>query len=516
MGAHVLAVDLGSTGIKVAVVDPDGVVLAGTGEVLPLLFTVDGGAEQDPEGWWDALGRCSRRAIATAGVNGDEVGLVAVTSQYTSIVAVDDRGLPLGNVIMWMDRRGRRHHTAIADGATAERWREVHGAAPSGYDDLGHIAFIRACWPDVYERARAFVEPMDALAARLTGRVTSTQNTAFPLFSVDNRTWGATTYSDELLGLSGLDPSKLAELVPMGTPRGCITPSAATHLGIATSAIVADATIDSVTSAIGTGAVEGSRCGLIIGTTSVMATHVDSKRHDPAHGLTTAPSPVTDSWFLLAENGMGGKNLDVFVNQFVFADDGLSAPAGDDAFDRVLDLAATSPTGANGVLFLPWLLGSMAPRFDRRVRAGFLNIGLGTTRADLARAVLEGVGLNAAWLLPHFAELAHTCYGELSLGGGGAASPLWGQVVADATGVSVRRLESSRTTNAHGAALLALVQAGRATFADVPSMLRTAEVHHPEPVAEARAARRLQAMTELHQHLGPIHDLLNHHSEAMP
>jgi xylulokinase len=505
---NVVAIDLGSTGVKVAVVDGTGCVLAGAGEVLDVIHTPDGGVEQDPEQWWAAIGRCSRRALAAASVDGADIGLVAVTSQYTSTVAVADDGRPLANAIMWMDRRGRRHNPAIGDPSLVPRWIELHGMAPSGNDDIGHVAFIRAEWPQVYQQAAAFVEPMDYVAARLTGHVTATQNTMFPMLSVDNRVWGATQYSDELLAMSTLDIAKLPPLVPLGQPRGAITASSAQHLGISPKACVMGATIDSVTSSVGTGAIDASSCGLIVGTTSVMATHVTSKRSDRAHGLTTAPSPLPDTWFLVAENGIGGKALDVFVNQIVYPADGLSGDRPGDAFERVLQAAAQVPPGANGVMFQPWLTGSMAPGNQRNVRGGFVNVGLNTDRRDMARAVLEGVAMNAAWLLPHFSALAQHTYAEVTLGGGGAASPLWGQIMADCFGVPVRRLAQPSTTNAHGAALLALVEAGHVALTDVPSMLRTAQLHEPDATASPVHHALLAAFVDFHERTAPFYTSL--------
>jgi xylulokinase len=509
MSGHVLAADLGTTGLKVALVDEHGQVRSSAGEVLPTLTTPDGGAEQDPEEWWAALGRCSRRAIADAGVAAGDVGLVAITSQYTSTIAVAADGTPLANAVMWMDGRGPRHHPCVADERTRGRWQEIHGMAPSGYDDIGHIAFIRAEWPDVYDAAHAFVEPMDALAGRLTGVVTATQNTMFPMLTVDNRDWGLTGYSADLLELSGIDPGKLPKLVPLGEPRGPVTATGAEHLGVSARALVTGATIDSVTTAVGTGAIGPEACGISVGTTTVMVTHLDSKREDPAHALLTAPSPLPCAWFLVAENGIGGKALDVFVNQIVFPDDGLAGPPPVDAFDRVLAAAGVVPAGSRGVLFLPWLVGSMAPGRSRSVRGGFVNLGLGSTRGDMARAVLEGVALNAAWLLPHFSLLAERSYDEISLGGGGAASPLWGQIFADALGVTIRRLDNPRTTNAQGAALLALAETGAIALADVPSLLGVAEVHLPNPAAHHLYARLGAAFVDFHERSGPFYEILN-------
>ena len=504
MNACVVAIDLGSTGVKVAVVDDAGRVLAGAGEVLTMITAPGGGVEQDPREWWDAIGRCTRRAIAASCLDAGDVAFIAVTSQYTSTVAVAADGAPLANAIMWMDRRGRHHNPAV-DPTTVPRWLEVHGMAPSGNDDIGHVAFIRSQWPDVYERAAAFVEPMDFVAARLTGTVTATQNTMFPMLSVDNRVWGASEYSAELLAMSGMDVDKLPPLVPLGQPRGVITAEAAGHLGVSPRAQVMGATIDSVTSAVGTGAIDASGCGLIIGTTSVMATHVGSKRIDAAHGLTTAPSPVPDSWFLVAENGIGGKALDVFVNNVVYPADGLGGERPADAFERVLAAAAGVRAGANGVLFLPWLVGSMAPGYLRHQRGGFLNLGLTTDRRDMARAVLEGVALNAAWLLPHFAALAEQQYPLVTLGGGGARSPLWGQILADCFGVPVRRLADSSTTNAHGAALLAQVEAGHMRLTHVPDRLRTAELHEPQAGTAGFYRELRDAFIDFHDRSAPFY-----------
>jgi sugar (pentulose or hexulose) kinase len=126
----------------------------------------------------------------------------------------------------------------------------------------------------------------------------------------------------------------------------------------------------------------------------------------------------------------------------------------------------------------------------------------------MARAVLEGVALNAAWLLPHFSALAGHRYGEVALGGGGAASALWGQILADCFGVPVRRLAGSTTTNAHGAALVALAEAGRLAFADVPSLLTTAEVHEPSAHC-GRYRHLLDAFVDFHDRATPFYDSLN-------
>lgn len=492
----VLAVDLGTTGVKVAVVDGDGAVRGVAGEVIPLLFVEDGGVEQDPNVWWAAVGRCARQAIASSATPGDDIGFIALTSQYTSTTPVDRQGMPLANTIIWMDGRGPAHRSPFS--RDVERFVDTHGLVPGNNDDVSHIDVLRALLPDVYAATFAFVEPMDALAARMTGRVTATQNTMFPMLACDNRTWGSVEYSDDVIAMSGLPADKLPPLVALGEPRGRVTAECAAHLGVSSKAVVTGATIDSVTAAVGTGAISPDRCGVIIGTTAVMAAHLPDKRHDIRHGLTSAPSPLPDSWVLVAENGVGGKALDVFVNNLVFADDGLGHRADETSYQRVLDAAATSPCGSNGVLFLPWLVGSMAPSFDVHQRGGLVNIGLASTRSDMARAVLEGVAMNVSWLLPHFSRLADRHYDEITFGGGGARSPLWGQILADACGTRVRRLARSSCTNAHGAALLALSEIGECALGDLPELLVTAEVHEPDPAGHRLLSTRTATLRAYH------------------
>lgn len=467
---YVLAIDLGTSGVKVAVVDPDGVVRSSAYEPLTTTFLPDGGAEQDADAWWEAIGRASRAAVATSSA---APWVVAVTSQYMSVVAIDRAGRPLAPVIMWTDRRGGDLHPLAGNFDVWERWIDVHGLVPLDNDDVGHVAVLRDRYPEHAGSLAAYVEPADALTARLTGRVTSTPSTAFPLMCTDNREWGSVDYDDELLALAALSRDVVAPIVPVDEPLGPLTNDAAAHLGVGADAIVMPATVDSITSAIGCGAIDSTRVAFVIGTTSVAATHVDAKQVDLAHGITSTPSPLPGKYFVMAENGMGGKALDLFVNQLVYADDEFgTGPAPADAFERAERAASSVAPGSDGVLFLPWIAGSIAPAPDDDVRGGFAGVGLATTRAHLVRAVYEGVALNAAWLLDPFQEFAGQFYGELTLGGGGARSDLWAQVVAEACGVVVHQLDDPAHTNARGAAFLALSQLGHLSLDDIPGLLR--------------------------------------------
>jgi xylulokinase len=482
---HILAIDLGTTGLKVAVVAADGTVLGTGGERHTLRLLPDGGAEQDPEEWWQAIGRCSRRLVERA----SDIAAIAVTSQYMSLVAVDDHGLPLSACQLWMDRRGADLHPMLGRHEHLGLFLERHGLPPLPTDNVAHLYRLLADHPEL-STAR-FVEPGDSLTARFTGRVTATQTTVLGMLASDNRRWGVGGFDDELLSLVGIEERQLAPLVPAGSVVGTVTAETAEHLGVSRRTVVLTASIDTITSAVGTGAVDASSCGLIVGTTSVLVTHVVDKRSDLANGILTLPSSLPDRWFVMAENGVAGKALEQ-----------AAVLTGYGSVDDALADAASAPVGCSGVAYAPWLVGSMAPGGDDKVRGGWVGLGLEASRNDMIRAVLEGVALNAAWLFAPFQALTGSAYDHVIVGGGGARSELWMQAFADCLGLPIHRLRDPQTSNVVGAATLARVQLGELALGEVADVLSVDIVFDPDPVAHSALQSGRERLIELHRHLG--------------
>ncbi|MFN8021605.1 MAG: FGGY family carbohydrate kinase [Acidimicrobiales bacterium] len=485
----VLAIDLGTGGPKVAVVDRSGRTLAWSSQPVTTTFVDGGGAEQDPEQMWIAIVAATRATLAALEPRPPLVA-VAVTSQYMSTIPVAADGRPTGPCILWMDTRGAAHNlTRLAvDGAFA-LFVERHGLIPlpSGNDNVAHAHVVETFHPDSFAAAAALVEPMDYVTARLTGRVTATQSTAFGQLVCDNRTWGSVEYDPELVAATGLRPDKLAPLVPMRGVVGEVVSRVADQLGVPAGLPVVPGTIDSITSAVGTGALGPDTGAVVIGTTSVMVTHVDQPRGDLRSGLLAVPSPVPQRYYVMAENGVGGRALEWAARLFGYGDDIAGA----------LDDLGSLPDGADGVEFAPWLLGSIAPEPNDDVRAAFTGLHLRHDRRHLVRAVLDGVALNLGWLRPPMEAFVGTTWPSLAFGGGGAQSALWAQVLADALDRPVRRLAQPRATNARGAAFLAFADLGAIALDEVPSLLDVAAVHDPDPARRehvAAALRRLQAL----------------------
>jgi xylulokinase len=484
-GDVVMAIDLGTGGPKVALITIDGQCLGWRARPVTTRLVGAGGAEQDPEEMWTAVCDAARQVMDECGR--PQLCGVAVTSQYMSTVPVAADGTPTGPCILWMDCRGATHARTLLSDESFLLFVERHGLfpLPSGHDGVSHVSVLRDLHPDSYAAAAAFVEPMDYLTARLTGRVTATQSTMFGQLVCDNRTWGLTEYDRDLVAATRLDPAKLPALVPMGDVIGEITTVAAAELGVAAGVPVLAGTIDSITSAVGTGAVDAERCGVVVGTTSVMVTHIGEQRNDVMSSLLTVPSPLPGQWYVMAENGLGGRAFDWAYHLLGFT-------------DAESALASAASTEAQGVRFAPWLTGSLAPAPDEQVRGAWVGLGLGHGRAEMIRAVLEGIAANLGWLYPALEQFAEASYDHLTFGGGGAQSGLLAQMLADACGRDVRRVAAPRATNARGAALLAFHQLGRLTLDDLPERVPVESWHHPTEAGMVKMAANVTALRALH------------------
>lgn len=462
--AVVLAVDLGTSGVRVALIDRAGRALASATAPVAMRRGPGAAAEQDPEEIWRAFAGCVGSALGSAPGTARRVAAVVCASQFSSLLPVDSRGLPLGPLVLYLDGRGAPMSRALTERSPGlwALWLERHGmpCAGGGQDSLAHMLWFEAERPELHRAAHAYVEPMDYLTARLSGRVTANVCTAFPLLLTDNRRGSEGGWCDELIDAAGVDRAKLPELVAPGSTVGELLPEHARAWGLPPGVAVLSGMNDTCALALGTGSHLGSQLGVSIGTTLVATTLVESMRSDLRHFLLTQPAPLPGRHVLMAEGGLGGKAVEFVLEKLVYARDALGDHAADDAFARVDAAVAATPPGAGGVLFLPWLTGVWAPAGDLRARGAFLNLGLETTREHLVRAALEGVAFQLRWMLPHVEALTGRRHDELVFTAGGARSDAWAQILADVCDRPVRQLAEPVLTNCRGAALLALGRLG--------------------------------------------------------
>ena len=520
---HILALDLGTSGVKLALVRADGRLAETAVEQYGLNLLPGGGAEQDPDDWWQAIVGAARRLLARGLVPVADVVAVAVTAQWSGTVPVAADGTHLANAVTWMDSRGAKYIDAVTGGRLKVQGYDVRrlrafvsktGGIPShsGKDPTAHILWLRHERPDVYAAAAWFLEPADYLNLRLTGRAVSSYDCITAHWVTDNRDVGAVRYDDELLRLSQLDRAKLPDLVPSATVVGPLTAAAAAELGLAPETKVVTACGDVHSAVLGSGALADYEGHLYIGTSSWLSCHVPWKRTDLAHNQASLPAALPGRYFVANEHETAGACLTFLRDNVLYGDD---APAPTDAFNRFDAMAAATAPGAGGVLFTPWLNGERTPVDDHTIRGGWHNVSLGTARADLVRAVYEGVAFNSRWLLEVVEKFVkrhgspRSEFDGLNFIGGGARSEVWCQIHADVLDREIRQVADPQQANVRGAAFVASIALGHATAVQLAARVRIDRIYTPDASTRALYDGRFKEFKALYKANKAIHRRLN-------
>jgi len=516
---HVLAVDLGTSGPKAAVVALDGSIVSTARAHVETHYLPNHGVEQDPEAVWTACKEACRGALSNSTVRPADIAAVISSSQYSSVVPVDADGNPTMNMILWLDQRGAHRRLKKFDAFPRRAdgplrmlsWLRRHGLPPvgGGSESLSHIRWVKYARPEVYKQTHAFLEPMDFLTMRFSGRCTANQCTAFMYLLTDNRSLGVTDYDPVLMGHSLIDREKLPELVALDTVLGPIRPEITQELGLSPSTQIITGLNDTQSGGMGTYAFGGDHAAISVGSTSVMITHVDFKRTNARHAILSMPSPVPGTYFVMAENGVGGGALEYFLEHLIYAADEFGDLSHDNRFEALGRIVEAVEPGSGGVLFLPWMGGSIAPAADARMRGGFLNLSMKTRRGHLARAVLEGVAMNLAWLRNPVERFAKRRFSHFLYYGGGAESDAWSQIMADVLDAPVHQLAQPKYTTCLGAALLAFERLGLLDFGEFASRVQVRRVYDPREEHRARYGELTEQFIAAFKKNRPIFRALN-------
>ena len=509
---HVLAIDLGTGGPKAALVTTEGRIAAHEFEPTVLELLGGGGAEQDPDAWWAAITTAVRRVIANGGVPVEDIVAVSVTSQWSGTVAVDAEGKHLYPAVIWMDSRGAPYvkevvtgkvNVAGYDARRLQYWISRTGGIPShsGKDPVAHILWLREERPEVYRAAHAFLEPCDYLNARLTGRQAASFDSIVAHWLTDNRDLTNVRYDQQLLSWCGLTEAQLPELVPSASVIGEILPSVVGEWGLAAGTKVVTATGDVHSAVVGSGALGNYEGHLYMGTSSWLACHLPKKKTDVLHNQAALPSAVPGRYFLANEHEVGGGALIWLRDQAGMIRDVQEAN----------ELAARSVPGSHGAIFTPWLNGERTPVDDHTIRGGWNNVSLTNDRADLVRAVFEGVAFNSKWLLDTVENFVKKPLDGFNFIGGGAMSDLWCQMHADICDREVRRVAEPQHANTRGAAFVAWLALGRQTLDDLNKAVTIDARFQPDPEARTTYAALYREFLKLYKAHKPIHARLNSH-----
>lgn len=494
--ATILAFDLGTSGLKAAVVSSRAAIV--DSEVVPLDVTLlpGGGAEQNPSDWWNAMVKAASALWARGTAKASDVVGIALSSQWGGTVAVDAKGTPLRPALIWMDMRGGDEVRRMCGGfpavdgygvVKALTWIRKTGGVPSlsGKDPVGHIAWLKKHERATYDAAHCFLEPKDWVNQKLTGRAAASFDSITVHWVTDNRDINAVKYDDGLLKMAGIDRAKLPELIPAGSVVGTLTSEAASALGVSTKVQVASGAADMHAAAIGAGTTEDYQAHLCLGTSSWLLAHVPFKKSDLDHNMASLPAAIPGRYLFCNEQESAAGGLKHLVEKVFYRE-------GPDAYSALFDEAATVAPGSEGLHWLPWLHGERSPVDDPKLRGGFVNFSLTHERKHLVRAVLEGVANNTRWLQLYLEANLGRQLSSVTVVGGGARSSLWCQIHADVLQRPVRQAEAPQMANARGAGIMGLCTLGLLKWTEAGALVPMAKTFDPNPAHKALYDQRFE------------------------
>jgi sugar (pentulose or hexulose) kinase len=453
MREAVVGLDVGTSAMKGVLYALDGAELFATQQSYRLATPRPGWVELDAEALWQAAVTVLR-TIAAATPKDIHIAGLALAAQAGSTVPVDSHGKPLAAMITWLDRRADELVSIWQADGMAEDIRRRSGWHPHAGLSIASIAWLVHNAPNVAARAHRFLDAQDYLLLRLTGRAVTDRSAGGVTALVDQAT-GA--WSEELCDLAGIRLAHLPELTLAGTAAGPLLPEVRQATGLPADTRVVVGGHDQSCAALGMGVAAAGEVMLAAGTAWVITALTDAVAvaqipEQMDLNFHVAPAMRTVSRLL----GGFGATVEWWLN-VVWGSEGetpeMSRAARYAALDRTL---RASQPGAHDLLFLP--LGGSPQVAPRQGLGGFVGLRLDHTRADMARAILEGVAFEVRWALDALAE-AGLGAERMWLSGGAARSPVWPAILADVTGRPLL-VAAAAGWPARGAALLAAAGVG--------------------------------------------------------
>ncbi len=467
---YYIGIDLGTSAVKLLLVDSNGHIGASVSEEYPLHFPHPGWSEQEPEDWWNAVCRGMHRLL-----DGQDASLIAgigVGGQMHGLVTLDENDTVIRPAILWNDGRTAEE----TDWLNNEIGKETLSALTANIAFAGFTApkllWMRKHEPENFSRIKKIMLPKDYVNYRLTGVHSCDLSDAggMLLLDVKNRCW-----SEKMLEICDIRKEQMPQLFESYQSIGCVKPEIAAALGLPENVQVAAGAGDNAAAAVGTGTVGDGACNISLGTSGTIFISSENFGVDPNNALHAFPH--ADGAYHL----MGCMLSAASCNKW-FCEDILST--GDYAAEQ--QAVKEDALGTNHVFFLPYLMGERSPINDTNARGTFIGLTMDTTRADMVQAVLEGV----SFAIRDSFEVAKSLGIRIErsmLCGGGAKSPLWRQIMANVLDIPLD-IPQTEEGPGYGAAMLAMVACGE--YPDVKTcadaLVRVTETILPEAAITQR------------------------------
>lgn len=479
MPKYILAHDLGTSGNKATLFSEDGRLCGSRTIAYDAHYFNDTWVEQNADDWWDAVCRSSKSLISESGIAPGDIAAVSFSGQMMGCLCVDRQGNPLRPSIIWADQRAQKQVREIENHISQQDFYHIVGHRNTASYGVQKLMWIRDNEPEIYERTYKVLNAKDYIVFKLTGQFYTEPSDAnsFACFDLETFQW-----SERLIAYAGIDADKLPKIVPSTHVAGGVTKEAAAVTGMAEGTPVVMGGGDGCVANIGCGSITPGKTYCCMGTSAWITTTAEKPIFDDQMRTVTWAHVIPGMY---APNGTmqyAGGSYSWLKNVVAKYETEKAKQEGGSPYERMNELVAESPIGSGGVIFLPYLLGERAPRWNADAKGSWIGIKPENTRGDLFRSVLEGVTMNLSICL----DILRTQLdiNEITVVGGGAKGRVWRQMMADIYNAKVRSLTVLEEGNSMGAAVIGGIGAGiYKDFTAIDRFITVQEECLPDPEA---------------------------------
>lgn len=496
-----LGIDLGTYALKTSLWSIDGSLLGTEWREYTVQHPHPLWAEQHPHIWWHTLRESTMALLTRTQCSPDRIRGIGISAYVPPLVALDAQGEVLRPAILSFDQRSQNQAVHLQQAAGAEIYAIAGNRIAPGAFSLTSMLWMKELEPHLFDKVHTFVHANGYLIYRLTDVLSMDYSNASMtlLFDIQKRQW-----SPKLCELTGIPLAKLPMTLGSWEVVGDLTSAAAHDLTLTPGIPVVAGGNDSACSMLGAGVVDPGMTFESIGTSIVLA-FVTARPVCDARVMTRC-HVVPDRWFNLAGMSTPGACYRWFRDEFMRTGERIASDRDENVYRKMDDEAATSPPGAHGLLFLPYMSGERSPIWNPNARGVLFGLTLSHQRNDILRAVLEG----GAYAVRDNLEVFHSrglTLQELRITGGGAESPLWRQIMADVLGHPLHRV-SIHETATFGAAILA--GCGAQIYQDprqsAQRLVTTYAAEQPDPARHHRYLRYFDLFKQLYTSLRACYD----------
>lgn len=479
MAKYILAHDLGTSGNKATLFSTEGHLVGSEVFSYDAHYFNDTWVEQDAEDWWTAVCRTSKSLIASTGIDAKDIGAISFSGQMMGCLCVDKKGTPLRPSIIWADQRAQVQVAQIESHISQWDFYHIVGHRNTASYGIQKLMWVRDNEPDIYEQTYKTLNAKDFIVFRLTGKFYTepSDGNSNGCFDLNTLTW-----SERILQYAGIDPDKLPELKPSTFIAGGVTKEAADATGLAVGTPVILGGGDGVATNIGCGSISPGKTYSCMGTSAWITTTTEKPIFDEKMRTVTWAHIVPG---LYAPNGTmqyAGGSYNWLKNTMCKMECYDAKHNGTSPYDYMNAEIGQSPIGSNGTIFLPYLLGERAPRWNPNAKGAWIGMKPETTQADMMRSVLEGVTMNLSICLDILRTQVDI--NEILVIGGGAKGAVWRQIMADVYNAKITVPSLLEEAGSMGAAVTGGVGAGLfKDFTAIDKFIQIDSQHVPNPKA---------------------------------